>query len=215
MGNSMRDLAGVFPALTTPFAADGAVSLEGTKHNIGRYNQTALAGYVVLGSTGESVLLRSKEMDGILEAVKQTAAPGKKLLAGCGSESTGETIERTQRAAALGYDAALVKTPYYYKPAYKPEVLIAHYRRVADESPIPVLLYSVPIFTGLALEAPETLALAEHQNIIGIKVRYGHVHSISEMIAGAPPQFQVLVGAAATVFPCLAVGARGGILGVG
>ncbi|MDQ1409079.1 MAG: 4-hydroxy-2-oxoglutarate aldolase, partial [Acidobacteriaceae bacterium] len=208
----MLDLAGVYPALTTPFAPDGCVSLEGVKHNIGRYNQTALAGYVVLGSTGESVLLRSKEIDGILDAVKQTAAPGRRLLAGSGAESTAETIERTQRAAALGYDAALVKTPYYYKPAYKPEVLIAHYRRVADESPIPVLLYSVPIFTGLALEAPETIALAEHQNIIGIKDSSGNVHRISEMIAGAPAQFQVLVGAAATVFPCLAVGARGAIL---
>jgi 4-hydroxy-2-oxoglutarate aldolase len=144
--------------------------------------------------------------------VKETAAPGKKLLAGSGAESTAETIERTQRAGVLGYDAALVKTPYYYKPAYKPEVLIAHYRRVADESPIPILLYSVPIFTGLALEAPETIALAEHQNIIGIKDSSGNVQRISEMIAGAPGQFQVLVGAAATVFPCLAVGARGAIL---
>jgi 4-hydroxy-2-oxoglutarate aldolase len=166
----------------------------------------------VLGSTGESVLLRSQEMDGILDAVKQTAAPGKKLIAGTGAESTAETIERTQRASAMGYDVALVKTPYYYKPAYKPEVLIAHYRRVADESPIPVLLYSVPIFTGLALEAPEIIALAEHQNIIGIKDSSGNVQRISETIAGAPAQFQVLVGAAATVFPCLAVGARGAIL---
>src|SRR6202162_763507 len=176
MGNSMLDLAGVHPALTTPFAADGSVSLEGIKHNIGRYNQTALAGYVVLGSTGESVLLRSKEMDGILVAVKQTAAPGKRLISGTGAESTAETIERTQRAAALGYEVALVKTPYYYKPVYKPEVLIAHFRRVADESPIPVLLYSVPIFTGLPLDAPETIALAEHQNIIGIKERSGNCH---------------------------------------
>jgi 4-hydroxy-tetrahydrodipicolinate synthase len=208
----MLNLAGIYPALTTPFAADGSVSLEGMKHNIGRYNQTVLAGYVVLGSTGESVLLRSNEKDGILDAVKQTAAPGKKLIAGTGAESTAETIERTQRAAALGYDVALVKTPYYYKPAYKAEVLIAHYRRVADESPIPVLLYSVPIFTGLPLEAPETIALAEHQNIIGIKDSSGNVQRISEMIAGAPAHFQVLVGAAATVFPCLAVGARGAIL---
>jgi 4-hydroxy-2-oxoglutarate aldolase len=208
----MLDLAGVYPALTTPFAADGSVSLEGVKHNIDRYNQTVLAGYVVLGSTGESVLLRSKEMDDILGTVKETAAPGKKLIAGTGAESTAETIERTQRAAAMGYDVALVKTPYYYKPAYKPEVLIAHYRRVADESPIPVLLYSVPIFTGLALEAPETIVLAEHKNIIGIKDSSGNVQRISEMIAGAPAKFQVLVGAAATVFPCLAVGARGAIL---
>src|ERR1700686_653184 len=208
----MLDLAGVYPALTTPFAADGSVSLENVKHNIARYNQTAAPGSVVLGPPGESVLLRAKEMDGILDAVKQTAAPGKKLIAGAGAESTAETIERTQRAAALGYAVALVKTPYYYKPAYKPEVLIAHYRRVADESPIPMLLYSVPIFTGLALEAPETIALPQHKNIMGIKDSSGNVQRISEMIAGAPAHFQVLVVAAATVFPCLAVGARGAIL---
>ena len=126
------DLTGIFPALTTPFAADGAVSLEDVKHNIRRYNETELAGYVVLGSTGESVLLERNEMEAILAAVKETAAAGKILIAGTGAESTAETIARTKRAAALGFQVALVKTPYYYKPAYKPEVLIAHYRRVAD-----------------------------------------------------------------------------------
>ena len=192
-------------------AADGGVSLAGLKHNIERYNQTDLAGYVVLGSTGESVLIQPKEMDGILGAVKETAAPGKKLIAGTGAESTAETIERTKRAATLGYHVALVKTPYYYKPAYKPEILIAHYRRVADASPIPILLYSVPIFTGLALEAPETIALAEHPNIIGIKDSSGNIQRISEMIAGAPPSFRCWWGSA-TVYPCLAIGARGAIL---
>jgi 4-hydroxy-2-oxoglutarate aldolase len=132
--------SGVFAALTTPYAHDGSVSLHDLKHNLHRYNQTDLAGYVALGSTGESVLLTRAEMDGILIAVKEVAAKGKKLLAGAGAESTAETIERAKRAAELGYDAALVKTPHYYKPAYKPEVLIAHYRRVADESPIPVVL---------------------------------------------------------------------------
>src|ERR1700681_3245001 len=206
------DLSGVYPALTTPFAADGSVSQGDLKYNIERYNSTGLAGYVVIGSTGESVLLSRSETDSILATVKEAAGQGKRLIAGTGAESTAETIERTKRAAELGYHLALVKTPYYYKPAYKPEVLIAHYRRVADASPIPVLLYSVPIFTGLALEAPETIALAEHQNIIGIKDSSGNVQRISETIAGAPAQFQVLVGAAATVFPCLAVGARGAIL---
>ena len=146
------DVSGIFPALTTPYANDGSVSLPDLKYNIQRYNGTDLAGYVVLGSTGESVLLRQAEMEGILVTVKESAGKGKKLIAGTGAESTLETIERTKRAAELGYHAALVKTPHYYKPFYKPEVLIAHYRRVADESPIPVLLYSVPQFTGIALE---------------------------------------------------------------
>jgi 4-hydroxy-2-oxoglutarate aldolase len=206
------DFSGVFPALTTPFEEDGSVSLADLKHNIHKYNATDLAGYVVLGSTGESVLLKQAEMDGILVTVKDAAAKEKKLIAGTGAESTAETIERTKRAAELGYHAALVKTPHYYKPSFKPEVLVAHYRRVADESPIPVLLYSVPQFTGVALESPETVLLAEHSNIIGIKESSGNVQRIAEMIAGTSSTFQVLVGSASTVYPSLVIGARGAIL---
>src|SRR6266446_791925 len=206
------DLSGIFPALTTPYANDGSVSLPDLKYNIQRYNGTDLAGYVVLGSTGESVLLRQAEMDGILVTVKESAGKEKKLIAGTGAESTSETIERTKRAAEIGYHAALVKTPHYYKPAYKPEVLIAHYRRVADESPIPVLLYSVPQFTGIALGTAEVAALAEHPNIIGIKDSSGNVQGVGEIIAATPPAFQVLVGSAATVYPSLAIGARGAVL---
>ena len=206
------DLSGVYPALTTPFAADGSVSLADLRHNIERYNRTDLAGYVVLGSTGESVLLSRAEMDEILATAKEAAGKEKRLLAGTGAESTAETIERTKRAAELGYQAALVKTPYYYKPWYTPEVLIAHYRRVADASPIPVLLYSVPVFTGLALEAPEVAAMAEHPNIIGIKDSSAHVQRIAEMVAAAPRSFQILTGGAAVVLPSLAAGARGAIL---
>jgi 4-hydroxy-2-oxoglutarate aldolase len=206
------DLSGVFPALTTPFGSDGSVSLSGLKHNIQQYNQIGVAGYVAIGSTGESVLLTSAEVEGVLAAVKESAAKGKTLIAGTGAESTAETIVRTKRAAALGYDVALVKTPYYYKPSYKPEVLIAHYRRVADESPIPVMLYSVPQFTGIALEPPEIAALAEHPNIIGIKDSSGNVQRVAETIATVPSAFQVLVGSASTVYPSLTIGARGAIL---
>ena len=125
---------------------------------------------------------------------------------------TSNNIERTKRAAELGYDAALVKTPYYYKNAYKSDVLIAHYRRVADESPIPVMLYSIPQFTGIALTAAETGALAQHPNIIGIKDSSGNVQGVGEIIGATPPEFQVLVGSAASVYPSLAIGARGAIL---
>lgn len=205
-------LSGIFPALTTPFAADGSVSLADLKHNIQRYNKTGLSGYVANGSTGESVLLSKSEMEAVLVAVKEAAAQDKKLIAGTGAESTAETIERTKRAAEIGYDAALVKTPYYYKPAYKPEVFIDHYRRVADASPIPVLLYSVPQFTGITLEPPEIAVLAEHPNIMGIKDSSGNVQRVAETIASVSPEFQVLVGSAATVYPSLTVGARGAIL---
>src|SRR5271163_2421000 len=199
------DLSGVYPALTTPYAADGSVSLDDLKHNIRKYNEIALAGYVAIGSTGESVLLSDKEIDSVLATVKEAAAPGKRLIAGTGAESTAETIERTKRAAEFGYQFALVKTPYYYKPAYKPDVLIAHYRRVADASPIPVLLYSVPIFTGITLEAPEVAVLAEHPNIVGIKDSSGHVLRVGEMVVMAQPDFQVLTGSAPTLLAGITV----------
>jgi 4-hydroxy-2-oxoglutarate aldolase len=208
----MMNLSGVFPALTTPFSADGSVSVEDIKHNITKYNSTGLAGYVAIGSTGESVLLSRKEVDTVLVAVKESAAPGMRLIAGTGAESTSETIDRTKRAAELGYHVALVKTPYYYKPMYKPEAFIAHYRRVADASPIPVLLYSVPQFTGVALEAPEVGVLAQHPNIIGIKESSGNVQRAAEMLAAAPSSFQLLVGSASMMFPSMVLGAVGSIL---
>jgi 4-hydroxy-2-oxoglutarate aldolase len=209
------ELGGVYPALTTPYAANGEVSLADLKYNIERYNSTGLAGFVVLGSTGESVLLSRSEMDGILTTVRDAAGQGKRLIAGTGAESTQDTIERTKRAAELGYHFALVKTPHYYKPAYKPEVLIAHYRRVADESPIPVLLYSVPLFTGVTLEAPEVGVLAQHPNIIGIKESSGHVMRVAEIVSACPADFQVLTGSAGTMLAGLTVGAKGAILALG
>jgi 4-hydroxy-2-oxoglutarate aldolase len=209
------DLGGVYPALTTPFAADGEVSLADVKYNIERYNSTGVAGFVVLGSTGESVLLSRNEMDGVLTTVRDAAGQGKRLIAGTGAESTQDTIERTKRAAEFGYHFALIKTPHYYKPAYKPEVLIAHYRRVADASPIPVLLYSVPIFTGVTLEAPEVGALAEHPNIVGIKESSGHVMRVAEIVSACPADFQILTGSAGTMLAGLTVGAKGAILALG
>ena len=209
------DLSGVFPALVTPFAGDGSVSIADLQHNVQQYNRTGLAGYVAMGSTGESVLLSRGEAEAVLVAVKDNAARDKKLIAGTGAESTAETIERTKRAAELGYDAALVKTPYYYKPAYRPENYIAHYQRVADASPIPVLLYSVPQFTGVALEPPEVAKLAEHPNIIGMKESSGNVQRVAEIVASVPRDFQVLVGSAATVYPSIVLGARGAILALG
>src|SRR5277367_6755750 len=206
------DFSGVFPALTTPFSEDGSVSLSGLKHNIHRYNSIGLAGYVAMGSTGESVLLSRAEADSVLVTVKEAAAKEKLLIAGTGAESTAETIDRTKRAAELGYHVALVKTPYYYKPMYKPEVFIAHYRRVADASPIPVMLYSVPQFTGVALEAPEVGVLSQHPNIIGIKESSGNVQRAAEMLAAVPSSFQVLVGSASMMFPSMVLGAVGSIL---
>lgn len=206
------NIRGIYPALVTPFELDGSVSLNAVKENIRRYNATAIAGYVVLGSTGESVMLSRNEVDSVLAAAREAAVAEKLLIAGTGAESTAETIARTRRAAELGYAAALVKTPYYYKPVYKPETYIRHYRAVADASPIPVVLYSVPQFTGVTLETPEILALSAHPNIVGIKDSSGNIQRLAEIVAGAPSAFQVLTGGAAVIYPALAVGGVGAIL---
>jgi 4-hydroxy-2-oxoglutarate aldolase len=205
-------ITGIFPALTTPFATDGTVSLSGVRQNIARYNQTAVAGYVVLGSTGESVMLSREEADSILVAAREAGIAEKLLIAGTGAESTAETIAKTKRAAALGYQVALVKTPYYYKPAYRADTYIHHYRAVADASPIPILLYSVPIFTGITLETPEIVELSQHPNILGIKDSSGVIQRVAEVVGSAPASFHVLTGGAAVIYPALCVGARGAIL---
>jgi 4-hydroxy-2-oxoglutarate aldolase len=206
------NINGIFPPLTTPFNSDESVSLSSLRENISRYNQTAIAGFVILGSTGESVMLSRDEADLVLAASKEAASPQKLMIAGTGAESTAETIARTKRAAALGYPIALVKTPYYYKPSYRAETYLRHYRAVADASPIPILLYSVPQFTGITLETPEILKLAEHPNIVGIKDSSGNIQRVAEIVAGAPKDFTVLTGGAAVTYPALTVGARGGIL---
>lgn len=205
------NLKGIFPALTTPFAADGSVAIEKLKSNVGRYNSTQVAGYVAVGSTGESVLLSVDEVDRVWVAVREAAAPGKTLIAGTGVDSTAQTIARTRRAAEVGYDAALVKTPYYFKSLMTPQALDDHYRRVADASPIPVMIYAVPQYTGVPVTAGLVAKLAEHPNIVGLKESSGNVQLCSEIVSAVPRDFRVLAGAGSVLFPSLATGASGGI----
>jgi len=207
-------LKGIFAPLTVPFAADGSVDHASLRANVERYNRTPLHGYVLNGSTGESVLLRWDEIYEIWETAKSAAAPGKVLIAGTGAESTPETIAHTARAAALGYDYALVRTPSYFKPLMTVEAEAEHFLRVADASKIPILLYSIPIFTGYAVEAPLVARVAHHPNIAGLKDSSGNVPRIAEIVAAGGPRFQVLVGSAATLEPSLEKGATGAILAV-
>ncbi len=206
------NLHGIFPPLATPFAADGAIAPAKLRENIARYNRIGLAGYVLNGSTSESVLLRWEEIYRLWETAKEAAAPGKILIAGTGAESTAETIEHTNRAASLGFDAALVRTPHFYKPQMKLDALSEFYLRVADASRIPVLVYSVPIFTNLQVEAPLIALVAKHPNIIGMKDSSGDVEGVRKIIAAAPKTFQTLVGSASTLFESLELGACGAIL---
>lgn len=206
------NLNGILPPLTTPFAPDGSIAPERLRENIARYNRIGLAGYVVNGSTGESVLLRWEEIYRLWEAARAATPPEKTLIAGTGAESTTETIAHTNRAAEMGYNAALVRTPSFYKPAMNEDTLAEHYLRVADAARVPILVYSVPIFTHVQVEAPLIARVAKHPNIIGMKDSSGDVPGVARIIAEAPRNFRTLVGSAATLYESLEIGAVGAIL---
>lgn len=175
-------LQGIFPAVTTPFTADGAVYHKKIEHNIDRYSRTPVAGMVVLGSTGEAVMLSDEERREVLKISAEVASPEKVLIAGTGVESVIETLRMTEYAAKLKYDVALVRTPHFYRPQMKPEALLTFYRAVADRSPLPVLLYTVPPFTAYDLPLEIIAELAEHRNIIGIKESSGNVEKVAAMV---------------------------------
>ncbi|HEY6350558.1 MAG TPA: dihydrodipicolinate synthase family protein [Candidatus Angelobacter sp.] len=175
-------LQGIFPAVTTPFYSDGAVYYKKIEHNVDRYSRTPVAGLVVLGSTGEAVMLSDEERRQALRETAAAAAPEKVLIAGTGAESVRETLKLTEYAAELKYDVALVRTPHFYRPQMKPEALLAFYRAVADRSPLPVLLYTVPPFTAYDLPLEVIVELAEHANIIGIKESSGNVEKVAAMV---------------------------------
>src|SRR3990172_8638544 len=176
-------LHGIFPPITTPFYPDGKVSFRKLEANVERYSKTAAAGLVVLGSTGEAILLSGEEQRDVLRAAREAAAPEKVLIAGTGSESASETLRLTEYAAALGYDVAMVRTPHYYKSQMKPENMLAFYRTVADQSPLPVIIYNFPPSTGYAPPAEVVIQLAEHPNFIGIKESGGDIAKVKLMVA--------------------------------
>jgi 4-hydroxy-2-oxoglutarate aldolase len=207
-----KPLRGIIPALATPFDDRGALAVDRLRENMARYNRVGLSGYLANGSTGESVMMDRAEFEKVLAAVRETAADGRILIAGTGVDSTAETISRTEFAAKLGYDYALVLPPYFYKPMMKSDVLVEHYRRVADASRIPLLLYSVPQFTGVAIEVDVAARLAEHPNIAGMKDSSGNVDRMGSILASVPGKFQLVTGAATTVYPSMVLGGKGAIL---
>jgi len=183
------------------------------QHNIEKWNKTTLSGYVVCGSTGEDVFLSTEERFTLWELVAKCAAPEKLLIAGTGMESAKETICATNRAAELGYKAALVRTPHYFKAQMtQPATQMLFFRAVADQARIPVLLYNFPQVTGVDLPAEAVIALSEHPNIMGIKDSSGNVQRVMDIVRDARPDFQVLVGSAQVLLPSLLMGAVGGIL---
>ena len=206
-------LQGIFPPITTPFDHAGNLYAAKLQHNIEKWNRTTLAGYVVIGSTGESVMLTAEEKVELWEMVARHAAPEKLLIAGTGVESVRETVSLTNRAADLGYKAALVKTPHYYKNLLaRADAQTLYYRAVADQARIPVIIYNFPQATALDIPAAAVAELSHHPNIIGIKESSGNMEKVMQMMRESRPGFQVTVGSAPTLWPSLLMGATGAIL---
>jgi dihydrodipicolinate synthase/N-acetylneuraminate lyase len=175
-------LHGILPPITTPFYPDGNVYYKKLEANVERYSRTPIAGIVVLGSTGEALMLSDQEKRDVLKVAREAAAPQKVLIAGTGIESAIETLRLTEYAAELGYDVAMVRTPHYYKKQMLPANQLAFYRTIADRSPIPVIIYNFPQATGYDMPAELVIELAEHPNLIGIKESSGDVEKVRKMV---------------------------------
>jgi dihydrodipicolinate synthase/N-acetylneuraminate lyase len=175
-------LNGIFPAIATPYYADGRLYLKKIEHNVDRYCKGPIAGLVVLGSTGEAVLLNCQEQREVFRTAMAAAAPEKVMIAGCGHESVQETVEACEYAASLGYDVAMIRTPYYYRSQMTAPAMLNYFRTVADRSPLPVLLYSFPQCTGYDLPVELIADLAGHRNIIGIKESSGDLAKVERIV---------------------------------
>ena len=206
-------LQGIFSPIATPFDHNGDIYPAKVRHNVEKWNRTGLAGYVVTGSTGESVMLTADEKYTMWELVAKHAAPEKLLIAGTGMEGVRETVALTNRAAEMGYKAAMVRTPHYYKNLVnRADAQALYFRAVADQSRIPLIIYNWPQATGVDIPVEAVVALSEHPNVIAIKESSGNLEKVMQMIREVKHGFQVLVGSAPTLWPSLLMGASGAIL---
>ena len=175
-------LEGIFAAVTTCFYPDGRPYWRKLEHNIDRYSRTPMSGMVLLGSTGEAVMLSDEESREALRVARDASAPDKVLIAGVGRESVFETLRLADYAAGLNYDVVLVRTPHFYRRQMRDREMLTYYQAVADRSPLPVLLYSVPPCTAYDLPVPVVAELAMHPNIVGLKDSSGNVERIAELV---------------------------------
>ncbi len=209
-----ESLRGILLPITTPFTSDEEIDSRGLQANLRFWNASGIVGYVVLGSTGERVNLDERECQEIIGTARAEVPRELSFIVGAGQESRRGTINEIKRAAAAGANAVLVITPHFYRAAITQTALVDHYLAVADSSPVPVLLYSMPDLTGVRIE-PETAArLSEHPNIIGIKDSSAEVEKLRGTIRLTPSDFAVLTGNGTVLSEALDAGARGGILAV-
>jgi 4-hydroxy-2-oxoglutarate aldolase len=208
-------LRGILLPFTTPFNPTEELDKQGLRRNIQRWNATGILGYVALGSTGERVNLDERECAQVIEIARDEIPQNLEFIIGAGQQATRATIAETKRASAAGADAVLVITPHFYRPAITQAALVTHFTAVADASPVPVILYSMPDLTGIKID-PETVAqLSAHPNIVGIKDSSDDIAGLQKAVTSVPEDFAVLIGNGTVLSNALENGARGAILAVG
>ena len=211
---SERRLAGVFPPVPTPFdAATGDFAPTRLQQNVRRLLDEQVQGIVVSGTTGEASVLDPDGQRRVVPPAGEAIAGQAGLIAGTGGESTRQTVALTKGAAAEGADAVLVRAPSYFSAATTPATLAAHFRAVADASPVPVIIYNIPKYTHLALDPALLQQLAAHERIVGVKDSSGDLKSLAAYRA-AVPQWSVLAGSASLLYAGLELGCQGGVIGV-
>ena len=211
-----KKLGGILVPVTTPFDPHtGDVAPISFRENLRRWMAEPLDGAVLFGSTGEGKLLDEDEKLRLLEMARDLVPEEKALVVGAGAESTRATIRQVKPLAEMGADAALVSAPPYFGSTLGPDALLEHYRAVADASPVPVLVYHIPKFTHVTMEAGLIGELARHPNIAGLKESSGDVKRFAAYSEQVPPGFRLLVGSGALLYTALELGAAGAIVAVG
>ena len=208
-------LDGVLAPIPTPFDHEDRVDTRRLTSALTKWVDRPLHGFVVLGSNGEAVLIDDFEADRIIVAAREAVPRDRTFIVGTGRESTQAAIRASKRAAEHGADAVLVRTPGFFKNQMTTDAFVRHYTAVADESPVPVLLYNFTALTGVNLLPAAVARLATHPNIIGMKESGGDIAQVAELVAVTPKAFTILAGSAATFYAALCVGAAGGILALG
>ncbi|XP_068177945.1 4-hydroxy-2-oxoglutarate aldolase, mitochondrial [Antennarius striatus] len=209
---SRMDISGIYPPIATPFTHTEDVDYQKLEENLHKYAKLPFKGLVVQGSNGEYPFLTEEERVEVVKTVRKSLPAGKLLLAGSGCESTRATVQLSEKMAAAGADAVLVVTPCFYKSKMDSQALIKHYATVADRSPVPVVLYSVPANTGVDLPLDAVAFLSQHPNIVGLKDSGGDITRISLAVHKTKRHdFQVLAGSAGFLMAAYCVGAVGGV----
>lgn len=207
-------LHGVIVPIPTPFDPESGEAAPVVLRRVARSLVTSgIEGIAVAGSTGEGELLDERERIQMVEWLRDVVSDECVLIAGTGAESTRQSIRAARDAGNAGADAVLVRPPAYFSSLLSPQALTAHYTRLADESPVPVIIYNIPRYTHVALQDSVLRAVGEHSNVIGFKDSSGDLKVFSAFHAAAP-RLTPLMGSGHLFYPALELGAAGGILAI-